>query len=68
MNKQKKKLKQLGSYYLKLLKDDVTKYGVQSIYKCLFKHPPINMGIQSCLNTMHHDFTTYSKCQSKLIQ
>jgi hypothetical protein len=67
MNRKREKLKQLGSYYLKFLKDGITLYGVQNICNVYLKHHSIKMGIQNCSNTMNNDFITFSNYQPELI-
>jgi hypothetical protein len=57
MNKEKK-LGQLIFCFLKLLENDLMRYGVESICNVYLKQHPIKMGIRSGLNTMDHGLTT----------
>lgn len=57
-NEQKKKLRQLGPLYSKLLEDGLTQDGVKNIYSVYLEHHPIRKGIQSDFNTMGHNLTT----------
>jgi len=54
-------------YYLKLLKDDLTRDGIENVYNVNLKHHPIKMGIQSGSNTIDYNFTTFFNHHLKLI-
>jgi hypothetical protein len=62
------KLKLLVSFHLKLLKNDLTWDGVESICYIYLKHHPIRVDIQSGSNTMDHYFATTPNCHVELMQ
>jgi hypothetical protein len=59
MNKGEK-LGQLASCYPKLLKDGLTRDGIENTHNVYRKHHPIKMGIQNGMKTMDHNLTTSS--------
>jgi hypothetical protein len=60
-------MKQLASYYLKLLNNDLTQDGVEVICYIHLKHHTIRVDIQSSLNTMDHCLTTTLNFHVKLM-